>query len=140
MPLPDPDGTLVHFETGKFTDWQMQEVIFEGISFILTMHTADEVRAMLAGNYPACLSLDGSVPGLCGVGIAFGHHVLGSEHVPAINAALVTLGQLIGQGMQARAAYWRSENRLIDFHDYIAQAERKGLFSPTIATAKPKLT
>ena len=135
MPLPNPDGTLVHFETGKFTDWQMHEVIFEGISFILTIHTADEIRGMLAGNDPACLSLDGSVPGLCGVGIAFGHHVLGNEHVPAINSALVALGQLICQGMQARAVYWRSENRLVDFDDYMAQAGRKGLSLPTITTA-----
>ena len=102
----------------------MQEVIFDGISFVLTLQTADEVETMLARHDPVRSSAENNHQGLSGVGISYGHHVEGNAHIPAINAILLSLGELIGQNINGQSIYLRATNELLDFAHYVARIER----------------
>ncbi len=122
--LSEKNGARILFNAQKYSDLEVIEVILDGMTFTLTHLTRDETHQNLEIENLRkifCKALPSTVSG---ISISLGENLSGAGHIAPVNRALMELGYMIGQDIDAQAIIWSPANQLVGF-EYFGEATRQ---------------
>ncbi|VAW04723.1 hypothetical protein MNBD_ALPHA04-1722 [hydrothermal vent metagenome] len=122
--LSGKNGERILFNTQKYSDLEVIEAILDGMAFTLTHLTRDETHQNLEIEKLSKIFCKTPRYTVSGIAISLGDNLSGGGHITPVNRALLELGYMIGQDIQAQAIIWVPANQLVGF-DYFGEATRQ---------------
>lgn len=115
---PEEARENIGFNSAKFSELELSEVIFDGMPFLLTRLSESETGSRFAADRFDSLFCDLPSSKHSAIGVRPGNHLAGAAKLPEVNRRLLQLGRWIGRGLDADFAAWSPSRRLASFSFY----------------------
>ena len=99
----------------KFTDLDMDEVIIDGMPFLLSRFTAEETGHRFAKENFEKLADGLSTSNDSAIGVTPGEILTSGQHLPEVIQRILILGRWIGDSLAATAVAWIPSGALVGF-------------------------
>ncbi|WP_417621686.1 hypothetical protein [Parasphingorhabdus sp.] len=140
LPWSQEAKARILFNSAKFEDLELAEVVIDGMTFFLSSLAPSEITQRFATERFERLCCSPPSPDDSAIGIGTRDNVSSAKHLPEVNHRLLLLGKWIGESLAATAAAWLPSRKLIGFAyfdevagQYLAGGPFPGLFQTSFS-------
>jgi len=108
----------VSVNSRKYSDLTMKEVVHEGMTFLLSHHSESDQHDQSSGAQLSPVFCGPQTAGYSAIGISIGDHIANGKHTSPVNRAILKLGQVIGQLLDANKIIWTPAGVIAGFEFY----------------------
>ncbi|MGB5725337.1 MAG: hypothetical protein WBM39_13085 [Parasphingorhabdus sp.] len=140
LPWSEPARARVSFNSAKFKELEIVEVIVDGMPFLLSRLSTAETAQKFSEQKFEQLFCGAPSSNDSAIGVGPRDMLISARHLPEVNHRLLLLGKWIGESLAASAAAWVPSGRLASFSyfeetvaEYLAGGPFPSLFQTSFA-------